>query len=800
MFQDIRYALRGLRKRPLFTLVAVSVLGLGIGINTAVFTVTDAILLRPLPYQDPDQLVEVQAFNDDSVGLPFLPSEAGLRWVEEADFFQRSTAYAQRSFVFAAANGPQAVQGLGIAPGFFETLGVAPQLGRVPMADDAEPGAQAVAVLDHAFWKRDLGSDPEVIGRVVLLDDMRVSVIGVMPANFHFPKLGRGLVFVGLQGRKWPDGESLDRVNLLARSPGGRAVEQLQARADVFAKGIAEAGLSMRGFPKVRLHPLGQFRANDDVKHALWLLLAGSSIILVIAVFNVANLLLVRGLGRGRELAIRRAVGATSGRLTRLLLAESFLLAQFGCLAALLLALIGVDVLAKMVPSDVQFFAVHSFGIDSRALLHVVILSQGVALLLGVLSIAKAVLRNERGLVLRQGSATARRGWLRSALVVGEVALSLALLAGAGLVIRSFVTLLRVDSGFDPSHLAFVTVGLSPKHYPDEARCGDFLQQLRNEAAALPGVEEVSLTSGLPPNTGFAYNVAIQAEGHEVRASGQPFLLPQTSIEPNALRLLRTPIIEGTGFDADEDTAANRVIIDRDLARFLWPDSSAVGRRFRIGDGRPWLTVAGVIRDLKLMGPDDRQGRFDLLYPYQGSWSAYDTLAIRTVVPVQTILPEVRAIVFRLDPHQPIYRLTSAEEALAESTQKPRFLLVLMSVFAVLALVLAALGLYGVLSFLVGQRRREIGIRLALGARPSAVRRLVLKDGMRLALIGCLLGTALALAFTRLLGSLLFKTDATDPWTFTTVVAAMLATAYLSCRLPARRATDVDPLEVLRAE
>ena len=795
---DLRFTLRSLRRQPLFSLACVAVLALGIGVNAAIFTITDWILLRPLPYPDADRLVRIMPANEQGQMLFAMPSATAKGWQLEAGFLEKVAVYAEKNMIRSEGAAPQTVRVVGVSPQLLPTLGVRPRLGAGISQEDARPGARPVVVLSHEFWKASLGADPGILGRDITLEGLGYAVVGVMPAGFRFPFRGQGDLWVVLQDGRWPDGDAVRQMSLIARLPQGTPLEQLRGQANALARALSEATPRFSAFSSVQLTPIGTFRANSDVRRALWSLWAASGLILIIAIFNVANLFLVRGLARSRELAIRRAVGASRLRLGRLLLAESFLLAQFGGAGALLLTFSALKAAAAIVPSEVTFFVGEATGLDWRGLVYGFALVQLIGLLLGLISIAKTSRRDADGLVLRQGASSAPRGRLRAALVITEVALSLALLVGAGLLMRSFVRLVQVDPGFKPQNLVFLHIGLSEKRYPDSAKRWSFFQRLREEVTALPGVVEATLAGGLPPRSGFSFGVAIQAEGRPPASEGQPTLLPTARILPDFLQVLQIPLAAGSGFDAGENPDLNRVIIDRDLAGFLWGEENPVGRRFRIDAEDPWLTVAGVIPDLKLMGQDDRLGRFEILYPYRpGSSGVHDALAIRTAVDPAALIPSIRRIVRDLDPGQPIWKLHSAETALAQSTDKPRFLLIIMGLFAAMALLLSALGLYGVLSFAVSQRRRELGIRVALGARPAGVRRLVLRDGLRMALPGILIGGLLALGLSHLLRSLLFEISSFDPLTLAGVTAVMLLTAVLACYLPARKATRVDPVQVL---
>jgi putative ABC transport system permease protein len=522
---------------------------------------------------------------------------------------------------------------------------------------------------------------------------------------------------------------------------------------------------------------------------------------LLIALLNGINLLLVRGAARARELGVRRAIGASRGRVVRQLMTESLVVALVSGTVAVALALGGVGALRRVMPSEFAFSSVYDFAVGPRPLLFTFLVSVGVGTLLGLLPALRA---GGGGRLLPRGAGgrTGRRGRAgpRSVLVILETAVSVTLLAGAGLLANSFARLARTDPGFDPAGLVLMEIGLSETRYTSGVERAAFLREVEGRVEAIPGVEGATVASGLPTSSGFSFGVSLEAEGRPAPSEGQPILVPTASVSPDYLDVTGTPLRAGRNLRPGDGEAAN-VLVDEALAAYLWPDESPLGRRFRISEDGAWQTVVGVVADQKMMGPDDRQGRFEIFHALADEdVRPYMSLAVRTAGEGEAVVGALRRAVQELDPQQPVREIATARAALAESIAKPRFLLTVMGFLAGTAVVLTAVGLYGVLSYVVAGQRRDMGIRIALGATRGWVRGRVLAGGLTLAAGGILLGLGGALALDRLIQSLLFGVRPGDPATLASVAGLVLGVSALACYLPARRATRVDPVEVLAAE
>lgn len=800
--KDVRHAVRGLRLNPLFTGTLVLTLALGVGATAAMFSIVDALLLRPLPYNDPDGLVIVERGTSEARVGPYVSWEDALVWRDQSGVFRDAMSHARETVLFTGGTEPRMLVAEGVTPNFEEVLGVRPALGRGFTEEDAEPGATSVVLLDHAFWRGAFGGDPGVVGRTIELEGARHLVIGVMPRGFKFPEYSTTEVWMPIRSDGSFLGRPARRTYLLARI-GREPLEVVQARADAAAAALAEAAPREEGW-SVMLRSMESNRArNTSVRQPLWFLAGAVSLLLIVSAVNAVGLLLMRGWSRSRELAVRVALGASGRRLMGQMVTESLILGLMSGLAATLLALVALVAVRGIIPDSITFFAPYDIELEWRTLVFTFVVATATGVLVGLVPALRAT---------RAGTAAARAGLtpyakhtplksrLRRALVVGEMALSVMLLIGAGLLIHSFVRLITVDPGFRVENLAVMRLNLSDASYPTAGSRAEFLRRVEEGIEALPGVEGVAINGGVPPAEGLHFGIRLEAEGAPAPEAEQPEILPSASVPPDFFDVLEVPIVAGRAFTS-EDAGTDNVIIDPGLARFLWGDANPVGRRLRIWPDAPWLTVIGVVGDLRMMGPDDRRGGFAILYPlgpHEGP--AYVPLGIRTSGDPRPLFRSFRSVVHDLDPRQPIQELRPATELYAESIDMSRFLLVLMSILSGLALLLAAVGIYGVLAFGVVQRRRELGIRIALGAPLARVSGRVMREGLLLATVGAAIGTAGALSLSRLIRSLLYGIAPTDPSTIAAVLFVSLAAAAAACYLPARRATLVDPVEVLRTE
>lgn len=802
VLQDIRYGVRGMGRRPGHSAALVATLALGIGATGALFTVMDPLFLRPLPYADAEELVDVGAALPDGSGVPYLSWDQATTWLPAADFLEEGMLTARRSVLYLGGEAPVMVEAMAVTANFEHVLGVAPVVGRELGPEDARPGAEPVALLTYGFWQRAFGGDAAAVGGSMDLNGIRHRIVGVLPDGFKYPAAGRLDLYVALHDDGTMLGKGVGRVHLLGRMRDGMDVEQAEARAVVLARGLEEATPREGGW-SMRLFSLEESRARLlGLRDALRPVAGAVLLILLAALTNGVNLWLVSTSERERELATRLALGASRGRVFRQLATESLLLALAGGAAAAILAYGTVQAVQGFLPWGIRFAAAYAivFGPRAMAVIFGLAFISGLVLSLPpALHAAAASLRGLEGLKSRGGAR--RLSAVRRSLVVVEVALSVTLLTGTVLLVESLVRLNRVAPGFQPEGLATMVLQLPTTRYPDGPARSAFLRRLEERLEAVPGVEGATIAGALPPGTGFAPGVKLQAEGSPP-AVEQPFLVPQADVSSDFFDVVGAHLVAGRPF-RDADLGRRDVaIIDEDMARFLWGDAqAAVGRRFRIDEDSGWRTVVGVMGDLKLRGPDDRTGDFELLYPYAPERArSYAALAIRSTEDAASFLLAVRTAVRDLDAELPIAKLGWASDDLAESVAMPRFLAFLFSILGGLGLTLAVVGIYALLSYGVRQRSRELGVRAALGATARRLRRMVVGEGMALATTGVVLGLGGAYAMSRIVGAVLYHVDPTGPFTWSSVALVVLGTAALASWVPGARATRVDPAAVLRAD
>jgi putative ABC transport system permease protein len=814
---DVRYAVRMLRKSPGFAAVAVTALALGIGANTAIFSVVNAVLLSPLPYAEPGQLVvltnEFQklGFQNVNVSVPEYRD-----YLEQGGVFEGATAIYPVNINLTGVDEPERIQAMIVSPSFFDVLGVAPELGRTFQKEDEHPGIAEVAVISHGLWQRRFGGDPGVLGRRLRLDDDDFTVVGVMPAEFRHPGSTPTEVEIwvpsGFSATPFDPPARKDRIlnSLVARLAAGATPELAQRSMDLVAARLqeqhpdsypADAGFGVRVAP---LHDT----LVGNVRPALLVLLGAVGLVLLIACANVANLLLARAAARQKEVAVRLALGAGRARLVRQFLTESVLLALAGGALGLVLALWGIDALLALSPPNIP--GLGGVGVDGAVLAFTLATS----LLTGVaFGIVPALQTTESGLheSLKEGgrSATgARRNRLSGIFVVSEFALALVLLIGAGLLIRSFWRLQEVAPGFDPRNVLTAEVWLPTPNQPDRGRYFApekkvaFARQLLERVRALPGVEYAGLTTGLPLGSNLSSGL-FTAEGRETLGLEGSARGEARRVTPDYFRAMGIPLLSGRAFtESDDRVPASVAVVGERLARRIWPGEDPLGKRLKLGgptSTAPWLTVVGVVGDVKSRGMDV-ETPLQIYIPFFSEPNLYMALAARTnsdpAALTRVVAEEARAI----DGDQPVYNVRTMEQALAVSTAQRRFSTLLLGIFAGVALVLAAVGIYGVMAYAVSQRTREIGVRMALGARPGHILRLVVGGGMAMALAGVAAGLAAAFALTRVMAGLLFDVSATDPLVFGAISILLVGVALLACYVPARRAARVDPLVALRTE
>jgi predicted permease len=820
--QDVRYALRTLRKAPGFTAVAVLTLALGIGANTAMFSVINSVILQPLAYPHPEQLrflttrFERQGGGQSSVSVPEY-----LELTEINQAFSVVGAFAIGEANLAARDRPRRVTRAAVNAELLEALAVQPERGRWFRRDETRANGPALVILSHELWRSVFGARQDIVGRTIEIDGLTREVIGVMPASFDVMD-NRVDVLLPLQLapalRQYRESHFL---NVLGRLKNDVTAEQAEAElASLVASWGERAGVSGHVF-RPGDHVMQMEPVQDEIvgsaRRALWMLQAAVAFVLLIACANLANLLLARAETRRRELAVRAALGAGRRRLLAQFMAEGVVLSLLGGAIGLALAWVGVRALIVAYPDGLPRVA--HIAIDPAVLGFTLLVSVvtgvafGLAPLLHSLNDAPSRLLNERA---TRGATSARHA-VRRALVVTEVALAVVLVVGAGLMFRTLVNLVNVDAGFDRSRLVTFGVALPAATYPNFDQRVRVYQRLMDRFGATPGVQRVSAVSGLPPQrqaNGFGTDIEGYTPPSETPREWVDYYQTVTTGYFEAMGI---PIVEGRSFNDTDRIGAPVVIVNEAFARRFWKDLDPIGRRVRprFGNQTPWVTVIGVAKDVKQGGVERATGTelYFLLEqlpqifptisaPRLGDWSNGGSMNIvlRSALPTVTLQPAIAAAVREADPALPIIRLRTMDEVVSGSLRRPRMLMHLFGGFAALALLLAAIGTYGVLSYLVTERRREIGIRMALGAKREAVLRSVLGYGLKLTCIGLAAGLAGALALTRLMETLLFEVRPTDPATLVSVASVITFVAVIACLVPAHRATRVDPIAALREE
>jgi putative ABC transport system permease protein len=812
LLQDLRYGARMLLKSPGFTLIAVVTLALGIGANTAIFNLVSSILLRQLPFRRPEQLVRVDSRRLASGKYPFtLPDFIDYR--DQNQSLSGIAAYTPWSANLTDQGEPEQFQGLRISANAFELLGVEAVAGRVLAPGDDAPGQQHVAVLSYGLWRRRFGADPQLVGKKLTLNGASYTVVGVLPPQFFFPPpIREAELAVPLA----PDADPLRGVRTstnflraLGRLKPGVTREQAEADLTAVAQRLRQqypdANRQKLGVTLSPFHEevVGSFRLM------LWVLLGAVGMVLLITCVNLANLTLARATGRRREMAIRAALGATRRRLVRQLATESLLLALFGAGLGLLLAFYGIGLLLALSPEILP--RAGEVSIDFRVLGFTLALSLLAGALFGLTPAWQATrisLNEELKGSGRGASGGERQNRARSLLVVSEIALSVVLLVGAGLLIKSFLRLQAVNPGFEAENALAIRLSLPKAQYSNRAAVTAFYEKLRPRLESLPGVEAVGFVSALPLS-GTLFSIPFTIEGRAT-SPDEAHRADYRAVDAGYFHALKIPLIAGREFNERDAAETPPVaLISQNLARRHWPQGSPLGARLRINDNnqgpRP-VEVVGVVGDVKHLSLDGEPAPHIYLPVHQTHEDGVAWLTntqywmLRTTVDPLTLSAAARREIQAVDRKAPASNIRTMEQYLAASVAPRRFNLRLLSIFAAAALILAATGLYGVISHGVAQRKRELGIRIALGARPGDVLKLVTREGMALAIIGVALGLMAALALTRVMKGLLFGVSATDPLTFMVIALLLMFVALLACYIPARRATKVDPLIALKSE
>lgn len=819
LMQDVRFALRSLLKNPSYALLALLALALGIGANTAIFSVVNAVILRPLPYAEPEQLVKVWG-KLEKEGIP-------QNWISEPEWWElrSSTTTFSDLAAFSTDNGANLTRGNGeplrvistaTSASLFPLLGVPMQLGRSFSPEEDTPGRDRAVVLSDELWRSQFGGDPQVVGKTIKLDGLDNTVIGVLPKGFTFGAHADIWIPLGLDKAK-PRNRGSHYLEVIGRIKPGVTVSQAAEDVNRFGQQLE------RQFPQYYrpetgwgtfIRPLHEEMVGD-VRTPLLVLFGAVGFVLLIACANVANLLLVRASVREREIAIRAAVGASRARLVRQLLTESTVLAVTGGILGVAVAYWGTRTLVAISPSSLP--RIGEIGLDWRVLVFMLGLSILTGIAFGLMPAFHAA-RPELNESLKEGGRGASSGSsshrIRAALVISEVALALMLLVGAGLLMRSLQSLMRVDPGFRTDHLLTFRIALPQDRYKEDAAVNSFYTRLLERARSLPGVNSAGAISNLPLGGSYSSgSVVIEDTSVPVATRlpgvGLPYIeTDQRPVTAGYFEALNMKLISGRFFNAtDTATAPQVAIIDQDFANRMWPGQNPLGKRVTnktVPNSDPpqpiWSTIVGVVGHVKNYSLD-KQGREQAYFPLAQSPGFRSMfVAVRAIGDPQVLTQAVRREVQAIDPEQPIFGVATMDQLLEDSMAQPRLNSVLLTLFAALALALASIGIYGVMSYVVTLRGHEIGIRMALGAQRSDVWGMVLKQGVRLVAIGLMIGTVCSLVLTRAISSLLYGVSASDSITYLAVSAILLTVAVVAVSVPARRATRVDPVIALRYE
>ncbi|HKS40353.1 MAG TPA: ABC transporter permease [Blastocatellia bacterium] len=803
LLQDVRYALRMLVKKPSFTAIVVLALAIGIGANTAIFSVVNAILLRPLPYKTPDRIAMIWMTNPKlGIDQDWHSYPNYTDYKEQNQVFEDMAAFNDRSYNLTGTGEPVRVMGAWATASLFSVLGVDPAQGRAFSVEEEEPGKDRVVVISHGLWQRRFGGDAGVIGQPISLNGVDRTVIGIMPANFAFPQKDTELwVPSGLSPQRKQGRSSFFLKSVGRLKPG---VTVAQAQSDMGAIGDRLDEQYFRSGYTANIVSLHE-QETGKVRPALLVLLGAVVFVLLIACINVANLLLARAATREREIALRTALGAGRFRLVRQLLTESALLAFMGGIAGLLLAYWGLKALVALSPGNIP--RLDQVGIDSRVLGFTFAISLLTGFVFGLVPALQAS-KPDLNETLKEGGRGSAGGVkgrrVRSLLVVSEIAMSLILLICAGLLIRSFNRLQKFDLGFNPNNLLTMRVQLSGSKYRENKQFVDFYRQLIERMESVPGVQSVGATSSIflsdtPQSTNFTI------EGRPIFTDAERIEVPLDAVTTDYFKVMGVPLLRGRIFDdRDQIGTPLTVIVNETFARRFFPDEDPIGKRFMYGEPQEgetpdWRMIVGVVADMRRTG-FDKEVRPETFLPQNQFPDNALTIVARTASNPANFANALRSEVWAIDKDQSVFKIETMDETLSEMTSQRRFNMLLLGLFAAVALILAAVGIYGVISYSVTQRTHEIGIRMALGAGQRDVLKLIVGQAMQMAFIGVAIGLVASFFLTRLMSSLLYGVSATDPITFAVISLALSGVALGACAVPARRALKVDPMIALRYE
>jgi putative ABC transport system permease protein len=802
--QDIRFALRSLGRQPAFAAVAIVTLGLGIGATVATFSVVNGVLLRSLPYARSDRLVRIWEMDRRAVGAAEVGSVSPVvfaDWQERSHSFEAMAALAQTTPTLTGMGEPEIVSGAAVTSDFFRVFDRDPILGRPIGRDETLPRGPLAVVISQSFWKERFGGNPSAVGGTMMLSGRSYTIVGVAPAGFDYP--GNSRIWVGLQNNPDNCGRGCVYTDVVARLADGVTIESAQRELSAISDALtSEFPSSLRN----RTAGLDGLQATivGDVRRALWLLLGAVGMVLLIACANVANLLIARGTSRSDEIAVRTALGAGRKRIVMQLLTESLMLGAAGGALGLALSFGGVRALRMLSADGIP--RIDEVGIDGTAMAFAALIALLTAIIFGFAPALQLARTSVAGALRQDATRTtgARRGIGRSALLAGEVGLSLLLLVGAGLLVRSFSAMQRIDPGFAIDGISRFSINLPGSAYPTPQRDIAFFEELASRVSAIPGVSAVSRTI-FAPLSGSAYSSSFERTDQPPPEPGNHPSAAMRVVDDQFMPMMGIPILEGRGFEpTDRDGSTRVIIVNRSLADRFFPGENAVGHPISIGvsigmSEKEPRTIIGVVPDVHTDELMSASGP-EFYVPYSQTGPSYATFLVRAAIPHTALISQIRTIVKSLDGNLPVQDAGTMRDLVGAQTARPRFYLFLLSVFAILALTLAAVGLYGVVAYIVAQRRREIGVRMVLGADMSSVVSLVLRQGLVPAAFGAAGGLLAAFAGVRLMQSLLFGVQPVDTLTFVGTTALLLAVVILACLVPAVRATRIPPALALRSE
>jgi putative ABC transport system permease protein len=813
LWQDIRYGARMLLKNPGVTIIVIIALALGIGANTAIFSVVNSVLLQPLPYQESERLVflnEMSPVLDEmSISYPNFTD-----WRNQNQTFEKMGVYNRASYNLTSSGEPERIVTAQMSADLFSVLRVNPLHGRLYTNDEDKPGGTPVVVLSYGLWQRRFGGQTSILNQAITLNNKSYTVIGIMPESYLYPSRVEMWVPVGQLSDQlsWQSRGNHPGLYGVARLKPGVTFEQAQADMNNVGANLEKQYPDTNASTRPRLRPLMDIYVVD-IRRTLWIIFAVVGAVLLIACANIANLLLARATARRKEMAIRTAVGASRWRIARQLLTESILVSMIGGAIGLFLAYWGVQLILYMSPNAIP--RSREIGLNWMVLLFTIGVSFVTGVLFGLIPAIQAGEVDVHETLKETGRGTSGRHWLRSSLVVAEVATTLVVLIFAGLMIRSFYKLQQVNPGFSHDRLTSFSISLPSKKYATDEVVGSFYNRLLENIRALPGVESAAAASGLPlGNNGWQTSFVIDGQPEPPR--DQIPLMEACLVTPDYFKAMNIPVLSGRAFTDNDDRShlagkdmskmneneksiagLTSIVIDEEFARRHWPNEDPIGKRIRLGGAdptNPRLEVIGVVGRVKMESLNQNSDRVQGYFAFNQTPSEGMTVVIKGASDPTLLVSSARNAVKELDPDQPIYNPRTMGEIRAESV------LTFLSLFAGIALVLAIVGIYGVMSYSVTQRTHEIGIRMAIGARPRDVFKMILGHGMKLALIGVGLGLLLAFGVTRFMVTMLFGVEPTDAMTFGAITAILVAVALLACYLPGRRATKVEPTISLRYE